>query len=47
MFNNFFFENRVVYVEECGTAGQATHDNRIRIMRFAFWITKTTYTQNM
>jgi hypothetical protein len=29
-------------VEKYGTAGQATDDNIIRRMRFAWWITKAT-----
>jgi hypothetical protein len=44
MFNNFFFFNRAVYVGKYGTARQATHDNMIRRMRFACWITKATDT---
>jgi hypothetical protein len=31
-------------VEKCGTAGQATDDNIIWGMRFAYWITKATDT---
>jgi hypothetical protein len=32
------------YVEKYGTASQATDDNIIRRMRFAYWITKATDT---
>jgi hypothetical protein len=31
-------------MEKYGTAGQATHDNIIRRMRFVRWITKATDT---
>jgi len=35
------------YVEKYGSARQATDDNIIWSMCFAFWITKATDTQNM
>jgi hypothetical protein len=33
-------------VEECRTAGQATHENILRRMRFACWINEATDTQS-
>jgi len=47
MFNNFFFWRACPLwdnVEKYGRAGQATDDNKIRRMRIACWITKTTVT---
>jgi hypothetical protein len=34
-------------VKKYGRARQATDENKIRRMRFAFWITKATDAQNM
>jgi hypothetical protein len=34
------------YVGKCGRAGEATHNNIIRRMRFAGWITKATNTHS-
>jgi hypothetical protein len=47
IFNNFFPENRAVYVtmwKNMVRVRQDTDDNIIRRMRFAWWITKATHT---
>ena len=48
MFNNFFFENRVLYenVEKYGRTKEATDDTVIRRMRFSCWITRATNTHS-
>jgi hypothetical protein len=47
IFNKFFFFlNRAFYVEKYGTAGQATDDNVVRLIRFACRITNATNTQS-
>jgi hypothetical protein len=48
LFGKRFRKNRVVsaVMWKTGAAGQATDDNIIRRMRFAFWITKATDTHS-
>ena len=48
MFNNFFRKSCrfLGNVEKCGIAGEATDDNIIRRMRFAYWTSEATKTHS-